>query len=310
MRHILYLTFAAAAIFTSGGCGIGVPQISEAWDQAYPGDSTTKPPTPPISANAQIEFEIKKRIFCDLRKAVRASLKYNNDIEKNGRIIKSERIIPLSWGAQIALSLEVEEHSNLSPGIVLINPLPNSQARSIGLGGELSSTATRTDKINAYYSIGYLAQPISEDSVCRKEENDPFVGAGFPNYARSSPFIIESDLGLTEWLVGSMWASNNLPSVETPGKASSDLQNGEAKRPDTISIDIKFEIVTNGNLTPTWKLVRATANTSGSFFDTGRKRTHELIITIGPRNQATDYSHLALQIGQAVNSRANRFPLQ
>ena len=68
-------------------------------------------------------------------------------------------------------------------------------------------------------------------------------------------------------------------------------------------LEIKFIIVSNGNISPTWKLVRVTANNgSAPLFATGRTRTHDLIITIGPSNQKTLNTHLASQIGQAVSS--------
>jgi hypothetical protein len=77
---------------------------------------------------------------------------------------------------------------------------------------------------------------------------------------------------------------------------------GSGSSPDTVSLEIKFVIVSSGNLTPTWKLVRLTANNgAGPLFATGRTRTHDLIITIGPANQMTLNTHLASQIGQAVS---------
>ena len=93
--------------------------------------------------------------------------------------------------------------------------------------------------------------------------------------------------------------------VASKAKASGSKQAGSggggAAAPDTISIEIKFIIVTNGNVTPTWKLLRVSANTGSSpLFGTGRTRTHDLIITIGPNTQATQFTHLASQIGNAV----------
>jgi hypothetical protein len=76
--------------------------------------------------------------------------------------------------------------------------------------------------------------------------------------------------------------------------------------PDTISIEIKFVILSNGNVTPTWKLLRVSANTgSAPLFGLGRTRTHDLIVTIGPPTPATASTHLASQIGNAV-SNGNR----
>jgi hypothetical protein len=61
-------TFAAALI-SSGltGCGLTVPQISEVWDRDYPGDPGG---TPVLTATAQIEYEIKQKVYCELVHAV------------------------------------------------------------------------------------------------------------------------------------------------------------------------------------------------------------------------------------------------
>jgi hypothetical protein len=64
--------------------------------------------------------------------------------------------------------------------------------------------------------------------------------------------------------------------------------------------------VSNGSITPTWKLVKLSANTgSNPLFATGRTRTHDLIITMGPETEQTANAHLASQIGNAV-ANANR----
>ena len=81
---------------------------------------------------------------------------------------------------------------------------------------------------------------------------------------------------------------------------------GGGSAPDTLTIEIKFIIVTSGNVTPTWKLLRVSANTGSSpLFALGRTRTHDVIITIGPNNTPTQNTHLASQIGNAVGN-ANR----
>ena len=78
---------------------------------------------------------------------------------------------------------------------------------------------------------------------------------------------------------------------------------GGATTPDTISIEIKFVIVSSGNVTPTWKLLRVSASSgSAPLFGMGRTRTHDLIITIGPNNTATANTHLASQIGNSVST--------
>lgn len=314
------LTVIIAMILLSG-CGTTVPQIKEIWDVDRPGNNNSpNGPTPPISGSAQIEFEIKKRVFCDLRDAVREAIYYNSNVTtRDGAVIKRDTLLPLDWGAQISLSLEVEEHSALNPGVSFNEPYANAitnrigsaftstpQSRAIGIGAELSSASTRTDKINAYYSVSYLISRSADKLVCDSEEHDPFRKVQW-DYAKSSPFILTSSLGLSEWLVGSVWASRQLPSVGLPSEAKfAGTQDGPAKKPDTVSIDIKFVIISNGSINPSWKLVRIGANNGAPLFETGRRRTHQLIITLGPRNQQTDNSHLALQIGQAINSGGSR----
>ena len=61
---------------------------------------------------------------------------------------------------------------------------------------------------------------------------------------------------------------------------------GEAGGPfksNVISHEVKFEIISNGDITPSWKLVRISANQGAPFFfGTSRDRTHDLIITFAP----------------------------
>ena len=214
--------------------------------------------------------------------------------------------IPLDWIAQISLSFQVDESSALSPGVTLNTTLPNavkvfgpqssvsvSQSRSVGFGGTLSSTATRIDKFDPSYSVRYLMIPDGPNSACT---SDPFVTQLNWIPDSSSPFILEGNLGIEDWLFGAILTDLFLHSADLPKGGT-----GGAQKPDTISYEVKFVIVSNGNVTPTWKLVNISANTSGTFFSTGRTRTHDLILTIGPNDTTTIYSHLASQIGQAVS---------
>ena len=60
----------AAALISSGlsGCGLTVPEVGEFWDRDYPGDPAKGSPT--LTATAQIEYEIKQKVYCELRHAV------------------------------------------------------------------------------------------------------------------------------------------------------------------------------------------------------------------------------------------------
>jgi hypothetical protein len=302
----------------SAGCGLVIPNIKEVWDADKPADAA--PVTPrDVTGATQIEFEIKKEVYCQLKEAVSAA----NTIPVKGGPVGSQRVIqtgliPNSWGAQVSLSLQVDETSGLSPGVVLNQVMPNAingfgvgntvttgQSFGLGFGGTLSSVATRIDKYDPYWSVAFLMIPDTARSICKKIDgkyvNDPLIGHGW-TAASSSPFILEGDLGIKDWLVGAMQVNDVLPSVGAPSGGGGG--GGGNSTPDTVSYEIKFVIVSSGNITPTWKLVKVSANTAGTFFNTGRTRTHDLIITIGPgsgaQGAAAQQTHFASQIGNAV----------
>jgi hypothetical protein len=329
---VLAIMFAGSL---SAGCGLSVPNIKEAWDVDKPPDA--QPPTPAkVPGAAQIEFEIKKHVYCQLKDAVQEVNKINLLGGPPGKLRVVQRgLIPMDWGAQVSLSLQVDETSGLSPGVTLNQVIPNAtnvfgpgntvttaQSFGLGFGGTFSSTGTRIDKFDPFWSIAFLMIPDSRFSICSPGQ-DPLMDRGW-TAATSSPLILEGDLGIKDWLLGAMEVSTALASVGSPpaplpgggggggsgsGSGSGSSGSGGATGnpgKDAVSYEIKFVIVSSGNVTPTWKLVRVSANTgSAPFFSTGRTRTHDLIITIGPQNTQTNNSHLALQVGNAV-SNANR----
>jgi len=193
----------------------------------------------------------------------------------------------------------------------------------LALGGTLSSTATRIDKFDPYYSVASMTG--NEESVCDDPKKDypyPFQKPGFVA-PTSSPFIIESDLGIEEWVKGAMIVNLLLPSTGSPpqalgagagkdapakagaGKGANKGSGNNDVAVDTITYEVKFIIVSSGNVTPTWKLIQVSANTAGTFLSAGRTRTHDLIITLGPPTAAASQTHFASQLGNAINN-ANR----
>lgn len=306
-----------------GACGLTVPDIKEVWDADRPADDLSQGAK--ISGTAQIEFEIKKRIYCELRDAVRYVNGFHLNSGSANKPTKTKKLpLPADWGAQVSISLEVDESSALSPGVAVNQVLPNAikvfgpqetiatpQSFSLGFGGTVSSTATRIDKFDPYYSVKYLMASDSPSFFCGPG-TDPFIKDLKWTPASSSPFILESNLGIKDWLLGAIFVNDNIPSSGAPATIagqSSGSQGAQgsqgSQKADTVSLEIKFVIVSSGNVTPTWKLVRATANTTTPLFSAGRTRTHDLIITIGPPGQQSANSHLASQIGNAV-SNANR----
>lgn len=303
------------------GCGLTNPDIKEIWDMDFPADPSLN--KPPVSGTAQIEYEIRKRIYCELKEAVYEANHY--PVTKSATLtgpqtLKTRGLIPLNWAAQITMSLEVDEVSSVNPGVSLNQVMHNAikafgpqntvttpQSFSLGFGATLSSTATRIDKFNPYYSIEWLSKPWTSDSVCYPQ-NDPFVRLGLTP-ASSSPFILESNLGIKDWLLGAMFVTDQLPSHGAPpagglpSGSPGPSGGGSTPKPDTVTYEIKFIIVSSGNVTPTWKLVRWSANTGMTpLFGMGRTRTHDLIITIGPATPDTAAAHNVAATGSAVSS--------
>jgi hypothetical protein len=284
-------------------------------------------------------------------------------VQKNG---KTYPFIPHGWGVQMQLSLEVDESIALNPGLSFTELYPNvvkvfgvgnsvttPQSFSLGLGGTLSSQAFRTDKFNTYYSIENLVQrptAICDSNGKPDPQKDLFISVLHQPPAMSSPFLIQSDLGIKDWLIGAMYFDILLPSSPQPQQQPSTASNGkfegtfqgnlegplqgQAKgtfegktssggspqggrgggaaggggasgfAQDSFTREIKFIIISSGNIQPTWKLVQVSANTgSVPFFSTGRTRIHDLLITIGPPTARTTNDFLASQIGQSTTRR-------
>lgn len=338
-RPLQFLAFLISPWFLTG-CGLVTPDIAEPWDRDIPPGTLAEDQKLKWPATAQIEFEIRKRIYCDLKEAVQEA---NTITPSVGN--KYRQLLPNDWGAQLSISLAVEELTNLNPGVALRTPIHNGivnfvgqylgpssiagaglltgapaaqtygpltvgQSYQLGLGGKLSSTATRTDSFNPYWSIEYLMKPITAQSDCRR---DPFVEKGVIP-ASSSPFLIQSDLGIKDWLVGAMLVNSTYHSYDVPQSFTGGNSKSSAKKPvksnrpkfsqgqtDTVTLSLSFIVVSNGNINPTWTLVRVSANTGSTpFFEVGRKRTHTVIITIGPNNETSAWAFNSAQIGRAV----------
>ena len=93
------------------------------------------------------------------------------------------------------------------------NGVTIAQSFSLGFGATLSSEALRQDKFNTYYSIKKLRDPVS--AICQDDgkpdpRKDPFNREPWPP-AKSSPLLIQSELGIKDWLVGALLFDTALP---------------------------------------------------------------------------------------------------
>jgi hypothetical protein len=301
--HILNAFLIIAISHALCGCGSFVPEIEEFW--AGPTDVA-------IKVNA-----IAAQVKCELREAVA-------DLHQKDRALaetKPRRIDPKTkrpvldtkldwldhWSAQVTLTLTILENTSLNPGVALNTPLNNAnttygktivtapQSYVFGLGGTLSSAATRTDTITALYDLAEFSAALPTDRSC------------IPAQPANGDLFIQSDLKLKQWLEEAQLPlyTNTIDKVFI--KPVSSVKNG------FLSHEVKFQIVSNGNATPTWKLVRVSANSGNlPLFGTGRDRTQDLLITLGPTaadnvgtptlSPAAQNAALAAQIGLAVSS--------
>lgn len=148
-----------------------------------------------------------------------------------------------------------------------------AQERALGLGATISSTATRIDKSFAFYTVGELR---SDTIDCSHVNHDPLDGS----------LLLQSDLRLREWLsdVALAKSTGDLPFI----RKSTPPFNQNA-----ISHEIKFEVVSSGNITPSWKLVDIAANQAGSpLFGGSRDRNPRSHDHVGSDGAGSDEPHV------------------
>jgi hypothetical protein len=247
---------------TLGGCGSRVPPL-----QDLPGSE---------AKTQQFIHEIVHSVHCEIFNAIR-------------NVAPAEFLE--GWGAQVLLTLQIDEQTGLNPNGVWMIPLPMPSMFFLGLGATLSQHATRIEKLNFFYSV---------DSIRALPKN---MKCTFPPNVGS--LLIQSDLGLYDWLEA------EAVGVDTSEFGAPNDPNSIFKQ-NVLQHEVKFDVVTSGNITPAWKLARATVNQSGSFLSTSRERIHDLLITLGPVDpqavtgliQAAESVHLASQI----NARLTTLP--
>jgi len=226
-----------------------------------------------LSAGGELEHRIRDKVYCDIVKAA----------------IANKDILPAGWAVQVALNLQVEETGALNPGVTFIDPRSAGQSFSLGLGGTLSSRATREDKFSNYWNLDRLKK-FGGWSSCKKEPE------------HGSSLLLESELGISEWLSDHL-ISNGLIRSSAAMSSTDPMFKQDAY---VISYHVTFVVISSGSVAPVWKLVRVSSG-GQSLVSAGRTRTHDLLITFGPAfkpgtpNHA-QASHQAQEIGISVGN--------
>ncbi len=256
MGRTIRVIFALAAMMPIGGCGLQVPSLG-AGEEPY--------------APAFLINSIVNHVKCELRAAVIDVTDYDkaNAAQQADRKRRLEWLD--KWSADFTMKIIVDEKSTLSPGVSFNQPLENAvsklgktsvttgQSFSLGLGGSLSSQATRIETVD--FSFVFKSDFLDKRNEFK---NRPTKCVGYEGMQ------IDGDLKIHEWLQAATFP------YLIPG-------NVHDSPPKTLQHEIQFVVAGSGNVNPTWKLVHF-ANGAGNtpLFNASRTYTNSLIITIGP----------------------------
>lgn len=262
-----------------GGCGTHVPELEEVWES--------------VDVKGDMEFRIKKHIFCEMRDALR-------EVRRNIRV-NGQAAIPNDYGVQMQINLTVDEVNGFNPSVgyqdIMHNGLGNGitvpQSFSVNATATVSADATRTDTIYSYYNVGKVAAD-NVNTWC----SDPKL-----HNREGSSLLLQSNLGIADYLKEAVKGADLLAS-SAPASGGA----GKTAKYDVYSYDMKFVVVTSGGISPVWKLVSVNAGAGNlPLLNAGRTRTHELILTFGPgTNQPTDFAQQTHFVNQIVQSNRQR----
>jgi hypothetical protein len=320
---------AAAAVSLAalvGGCGSVVPNFGEFYD--------TVPPENLVDA-------IVGYVHCEVKSQIQFLILDDYDRVLLGRALTGKpltrRLTWLDdWAAQMTLTLTVDEKSTISPGVTLNTVLPNAistfpsgnvttpQSSSVALGASGSVDGTRKGVVSWYIDFREFTKDPMKLAAARRARDKLYAEARAAGTAHvASPcnnprgVLIQGDIGFREWLY--MTLRPAFVEGGVTGDFAEDLKN-EAKvsKKDALLHEVTFVVQYNGNVTPSWKLLRVSANPTGPFLSAQRTRTQDLVITLG---QATDDAKaaaataaqnqaLAIAIGNAVATAIRSAPPQ
>lgn len=161
-----------------------------------------------------------------------------------------------NWGMEANITITATEKSRFSPSSILAPTTLAAAAFTAGNSLNYSTEAEKTYSLNTFYTMRQLYK-----NECIAKTTSKY----------GSP-LVATDLGINALLEGRLLA------IRTAGASPLD----EPGRQNVLSQTIQFTVDTNGTFNPSWKLPRASVNSDGNLFTTGRNRIHKLIITFGP----------------------------
>jgi hypothetical protein len=284
-----------SAVGAVSGCGTFVPSIQE-----IPGDS---------AAGQALVQAIVQNVTCEVQNAVNAVIREDVEDYQSGFSQSRKTAWLDDWGIQLTLTLNIVESSSLNPVVKWTPPSPVDLVFSLGTGATVSSEATRENKLKSYYTV----RELLARGPCAKDSRPGGL------------YMMQSDLKLREWL-----RFNTQLDASGQVRLPRNQKEGPFKQ-EVLQHEVKFAVVSSANVTPGFKLSRVDINQDGSFLSTGRTRTHDLLLTLGPvdteiviprgtpgfvargkrknaPSAAAANSHLAAEIGLAVSNALRTAP--
>jgi hypothetical protein len=265
----LGVVLAAFTAFGLSACGTYVPELQDFWS-GYP-DSL-----PYVN-------DIVDNTTCEVRDAV-------HDLYT--RYAGQPEIAFLdNWGAQIDLTLTVNENSSVAPATQFF-PIgqPKNWMFNWGVNANVNPSATRTDTVSYFY-------PISE----LKKYKCPWRPSG--------AMLLESDLKFKEWLFDAVGLRitgvASLPTGAAPAGHAASAPSGPSggtKPTNVLTHTVTFVLTTSGGVTPQWVLRNA------SFIhvpvNLGRIRTNTMLVTLGPTATTPTKEGTTLQLAPTALNKA------
>jgi hypothetical protein len=198
---------------------------------------------------------VAMHVRCELRKAVKANI---------GSDAKRLALLD-GWAAKIALNMKVIDEGTVSPTLSGYN-VPMSFV--LTGTGSYKADATREMTMTYFLTLHELIyEGIVEPDLDERGLPTPCVTAN------DGLAPIGGDLGIEQTLESALHTSDSF-------YVDSDVIKGGPF--DTITHHVNFTVVAGGTVTPTWKLVRFSADTSGTLLGANRTQYDDLLITLGP----------------------------
>lgn len=236
----------AVALLALSGCGTYVPRKS-----LYQSNVRDEKG----SYEGKMEINLVANIRCEVENAI-------HDVEQLGGM----PYLSTTWGTQITLNLAWDEMSAVAPGLSFLSPLRAMQSFELGLGGSATAHATRRESITFLWEnrqllkehVLYRTTNQGRSPDCARQEKGVMIDSDLRigEFIYDKATLAKSQIGTT---VGSNWPQFS-----------------------TFQETLTFVGSFGGQITPTWKLTRLTADTSGDLFSATRTTTGEILITLGP----------------------------